>query len=179
MRHTDGLNILLFVNLSTPDVPIPSALRIEQGPPMTEPQARKALSEWEPTRGGTPLTTSTLRAVNVGTMAREFQRREFTRARHPSRSVQTILTGVPPRPSVHLQSLYAALVYSQAVADGNPHPAKSVAEVLGTNDSQARNLIRTARQKGYLSEGVERRAGGQLTELGLSMIDLYASPGGE
>lgn len=179
VSHKDGLNVLLFVDLTTPDVPIPSALRIEQGPPLTRPQVGELLDGWEPTPDGTPLTTSTLRAVNVGTLARSFQTLAISRSRHPSRSAQIRAAGQAPQPSVHLQSLYAALVYSQAVADGNPHPAKAVAEVLDTNDSQARNLIRTARQKGYLSKGIERRAGGQLTELGRSMIDLYASPDSE
>lgn len=133
---------------------------------MTEPQARKALSEWEPTRGGTPLTTSTLRAVNVGTMAREFQRREFTRARHPSRSVQTILTGVPPRtpPSTCKASTPHSFTARRSQTETLTQP-NLWRKFSGPTIRQARNLIRTARQKGYLSEGVERRAGGQLTEL--------------
>lgn len=170
VSHAGGLNTCVLLDLSTPGYAAVCGVRLEQGEPMTETQALALLGQWQPLPGYPPVTATAVRGVRVGVMAAAFvaaqggstQPDESDEDRERLAKALTAFAYRKPSDREAV-SRYVAVVYSAAASSGSAQPTRAVSEALGISPQQARSAVRQARRHGYLTPGIEGKAGGVLT----------------
>ena len=184
----DGLVALVFMDVSTPSVPVPKEIRIvPRVSAGSEHDVFEALREWDAVDG--PAVSGThLRALNLGAVTREYA----SNVRRNQEARDDL--GFDPEILIHLDGgqgktlgfkrfadfkaamtrVMAAMVYVNAASRGETKPAIAVANELFDGDvSKARSTLAQARKKGYLVGGKPGRVGGELSEEAVKLIEMF------
>jgi hypothetical protein len=129
------------------------------------------------------ITTNVLRAIPLAHLTEEL--REARRSVQGLRNEAVRIDGVAeliadtvredPTPgrrgrSDEFYALVSAL-YAWHVDQRYPNPVKRLAELCGASWRVSANWVRLAREKGFLTEGHERRPGGTLTPKATAILD--------
>ncbi len=116
-----------------------------------------------------------LRRVPLAAMLKEA-RNEWPKFKHFGETAGIdSLTALPDLLSpAEVRYLEAADMYAaEANRVGQGNPRATVGRILGIKDSQVRDRLRLAREKGYLTKPGPGRTGGELTELGRRLAEVH------
>jgi len=186
---SNGGSVLVFLDITNPQTPIPMELRIT-GNPWTgsEDDLKPLLNKWKPSEPK-PISSATLRSINLGGLVRAYvqiEERKKAAADHLGFQPEIMFTpgDFPENPDAQvfgfrnsseykaaMQRLGVAVAYVEATSQGDPKPAVTIANELFDGDKdKARSVIAQARKHGYLSTGTAGRVGGELTEKSLTFL---------
>ncbi|MBO2446120.1 hypothetical protein J4573_03395 [Actinomadura barringtoniae] len=129
------------------------------------------------------ITGNVLRAIPLAHLTEELRevrrtaqnlRKEAVRIDGVAELIaDTIRTDPTPGRRGRSEEFYAlvAALYAWHVDQRYPNPVKRLADLCGASWRVSANWVRLAREKGFLTEGHERRPGGELTEKASEILD--------